>query len=78
MTQVEMRRATGLGPEWQVIWEGQHALPSVQHICAGLYGLGGTYVSEYVTVTYPPTGTPGIEAARCERCRVAWVRAVGG
>jgi len=27
-----------------------------------------------VGLSYGLTGTPGVEAARCERCRVAWVR----
>ncbi len=73
-----MRGALGLGPARQVIWTGADPLPTVQHLCGGLYGPGGTYVSEYVTLTSAPTSMPGMEAARCERCRVAWVRTVGG
>ncbi len=46
MTQEGMRQAAGLGPRWQLIWEGRHALPSVQHICAGLYGRDGTDASK--------------------------------
>ncbi len=78
MTQATVRKATGLGPDWHLIWAGADPLPSVQHLCGGLYGPGGTYVSEYVRLRYEATGTPGIEAAWCERCRVAWVRAAGG
>ncbi len=76
MTQTEMRQATGLGPDWQLIWEGEHVLPSVEHICAGLYGPGGTYRSQYVRLEYVPVETVGIEVARCGRCRLAWVRAI--
>jgi hypothetical protein len=77
MTQAEMHQATGLGPDWQIIWEARHALPDVEHLCGGLYGPGGTYVSEHMRLRYEATGTPGIEAAKCDRCRIAWVRAAG-
>ena len=76
MNQDELHRILGVGPGWRVIWEGAHSLPEVQHSCGGLYGPGGTYVSEYRRLTYTPTRMPGIEAAICERCREAWVRAV--
>ncbi len=79
----ESRRAIGIlfvcgnvqKNEWSLIWTGADPLPTVQHLCSGLYGPVETNVSEYVTLTYAPTSTPGMEAARCERCRVAWVRA---
>jgi hypothetical protein len=77
MTQAEMHQATRLGPEWQFIWEGRHALPDAEHLCGGLYGPGGTYVSEAVRLRYKATGSSGIEAAWCARCREAWVRAGG-
>ena len=76
MTQAELRQALNLGPEWEAIWTGANPLDSHQHLCGGLYGPGGTYQSEWMTPTYRPTGRSGIEAAWCERCRVAWVRAV--
>jgi len=73
-----MLRATGLGPEWQVIRTGCNALRDLEHLCGGLHGPGEAHVSEYVRLRYETTGTPGIEAARCERCREAWVRAGKG
>jgi hypothetical protein len=48
MTQAETHQATGLGPEWQVIWEGSHALPDVERLCGGLYGLGRKYLTDYL------------------------------
>lgn len=33
MTLAERHQATGLGPEWQVIWAGRHALPDLEHLC---------------------------------------------
>jgi hypothetical protein len=64
MTQAVIHRATGLGPEWHVIWEGRHALPDVEHLCGGPYGRGGTYVSEYMRLGYEATGGPGREGMR--------------
>ncbi len=63
---------------FSILWAGANPLQILEHLCGGLYGPGGTYVSEYVTLTYAPTSTPGLEAARCDRCRAAWVRAVEG
>ncbi len=76
MTQDEMRPAHGVGPEWSLVWCAADPLRAVEHWCVGLYGPGGTYTSETVMLPYRATQTPGIEAARCERCRVAWVRRV--
>ena len=73
-----MRRALGVGPEWRLIWAGADALRTVEHWCGGMYGPGGTYMIEAVLLIYAPTPTPGVEAARCQRCCVAWVRTVGG
>lgn len=78
LTQAQMRDATGLGQNWQVIWAGQDAVAEREHLCTGLPGPEGTYRSEWVRVRYTSTGSPGIQAARCERCRTAWVRAVIG
>ncbi len=74
MTQDEMRAALHVGPDWSLVWRGPDPLRAVEHWCAGLYGIGGTPTSETVMLRYEATDTPGIEAARCERCRVAWVR----
>ena len=74
MTQDEMRRALGVGQDWRLIWAGADALPTVEHLCGGIDGPGGTYASEAVLLEYVSTPTPGIEAAPCLRCRVAWVR----
>ncbi len=76
MTQGEMCAALQVDPEWSVLWSGADRLRAVEHWCVGLYGPGGTYTSETVLLPYRATETPGIEAARCERCRVAWVRRV--
>ena len=66
-----MRRATGVSPEWRLIWRGADPPWTVLHHC-GHSGLGDTEVSAAWTLPYTPT--PGVEAARCERCRSAWVR----
>jgi hypothetical protein len=71
----QMRAAAGVGPEWEVIWMSAERVDVLQHLCACIYGPGGTYRSEWVRVPYAATGTPGVQAAKCERCRVAWVRA---
>ena len=78
LTAEEMRQALNFGPEWQVIWMGADPLDAFDHDCGGPCGPDGTYVSEWVRLPYIPTSTPGVQAARCERCRMAWVRAVGG
>jgi len=78
LTQDQMREAAGVGPEWQVIWAGPDPLAEHEHLCGGLYGPGGTYRSEWARVPYTPTGRPGVQAAKCERCRIAWVRAGRG
>jgi hypothetical protein len=78
MTPAEMRAALNFGPEWQVIWMGADPRDAFDHDCGGLYGPGGTYVSEWVHLPYLATHTPGVQAARCERCRIAWVPAMGG
>ncbi len=75
MTPAQLRQAAGLGAWWQQTWEGMHLLPNVEQICSGLHGPGGAYRREYRCLAYAPTPTPGIEAGRCERCRIAWVRA---
>ena len=77
MTQDAMRCALTVGPEWRVIWCGADLLPAVEHWCTGLCGPGRTYVSKQRGLLFDPTPKPGIEAARCERCQIAWVRAVG-
>ncbi len=64
MIQAEMRAALAVGPEWEVIWCGPDPLPTVEHWCGGLYGPGGTYVSETRILPYARTRTPGVEAAR--------------
>jgi len=76
VTQDEMRRALGVGPEWRVIWSGDDPLPTVEHWCGGLYGPESTYVTETRMLPYARTRTPGVEAAPCRRCRLAWVRSV--
>jgi len=78
LTQAQMREATGVGPEWQVIWTGADPLADHEHLCTGLYGPGGTYRSEWARAPDAPTGILGVQAAKCERCRIAWVRAVRG
>ncbi len=78
MTQAEMHQAAGLGPDWHVMWSGADPFDTMQHLCGSLTGPGGTHHSDWVQLPYAPTATPGIEVARCERCRAAWVRAVEG
>ncbi len=77
MTPEEMRQATGLGPEWELIWAGADPSEVVPHLCAGLYGRGKSFEGAWVNLRYEPTATPGIEAAKCELCGTAYVRAVG-
>ena len=72
MTADEVRQAAGLGTYWQVIWNGPDPNAAVRHHSRGLYAPGGTYAAEWVQIPYAPTGTPGLEVARCERCRIAW------
>jgi hypothetical protein len=74
MTQDEMRAALAVGAEWNLLWCGTGPLPSVGHLGGGLHGPGGTYRSEPMTLSYDLTRAAGIKAARCERCRTAWVR----
>ena len=78
MTQNEMRQATGLGPEWRLIWCGRDPFPVVQHLCEGLARPGAMGESEWVCLPYAPTATPRFEVAKCERCRIASVRAAEG
>ena len=69
-----MRQALGVGREWRVIWQGHAPFDTASHLCAGLAGPPGAYQSEWVNLLYAPTATPGVEAARCARCRTAWLR----
>lgn len=78
MTLAQMREATRLGLDWMVIWAGADPVGVREHLCGGLPGSGDAYRSEWVRVRYAPTDTPGVQAAKCERCRTAWLRAVGG
>lgn len=73
MTPEEMRRATGPGRRWLLVWMGAHAPPDVEHLCGILYAPDGTYVSECRRLAFEPPAAPGIEVAKCARCRVAWV-----
>ena len=73
-TQAELRHALNLGAGWEVLWTGASPLDTHDHLCGGLHGPGGTYVNEWVRLPYTATGRPGIKAAWCARCRVAWVR----
>ena len=78
LTPAQMREAAGLGPEWQVIWAGADPFADHEHLCGGPYGPGGTHTSGWARMPYAPTGTPGLQVAKCERCRMASVRAVPG
>ncbi len=78
MTPEEMREATGLGPEWDLIWAGADRLDAMQHLCVAFPGPEGTYHSAWVRLPYEPTATPGVAVAKCARCRIAWVRGVKG
>ena len=74
LTQTMMRQAAGLGPDWDVIWMDRNGVEDVLHVCGTLEGRT-TDPSEWTRVEYVPAPTPGIEVARCSRCRLAWVRA---
>ena len=78
LTQAEMYQATGLGPEWELIWEDPAPGAERDHLCGVPTGAESAYRGEWVRVPYAATGTPGVQAAKCERCRIAWVRAVRG
>ncbi len=71
MLQDEMRQVTGLGPEWRLIWLGEHALPDQEHVC-----LGPGASSCLERFSFRRTRRPSIEIATCARCRTAWVREV--
>lgn len=75
MTQEEMRRAAGLEPSWEVLWTGAARPDAVQHLCEGLFNLRGCYEDSWVHLPYQAAATPGLEVAKCQRCRAAWVRA---
>lgn len=71
MTRHEMPCAKNVGPEWG------DPLLDVEHWCSGLHGPGRTYPTDPVSLNYVlTTRAAGIEVARCERCREAWVRRV--
>ncbi|HYB71980.1 MAG TPA: hypothetical protein VED18_01310 [Candidatus Sulfotelmatobacter sp.] len=74
MTGAELRQATGLGPEWHLIWAGADPVAAGDHLCGGLAGRLSPGRSQWVRLRYAPTATPGIEAAQCDQCRTAWVR----
>jgi len=74
MTPAEMREATGLDPDWHLIWAGADPVAAGDHLCGGLAGPGSPKRSTWVRLRYAPTATPGIEAAQCDRCRTAWLR----
>ena len=76
LTQAQMREATGLGPEWRLTWLGPAPVDEREHLCSAPTGPEGTYRGEWVRVRYVATRTPGVQVAKCERCRTAWVRAV--
>ena len=76
MTEAELRQATGLGPEWRLIWAGADPVAAGDHLCGCLAALGSTGGGAWVRLRYAPTATPGIEAAQCDQCRTAWVRSV--
>jgi hypothetical protein len=74
MTLTEIRQAAGAGPDWEVVWAGPDPLDPMLHLCTGLSEREGTFRAEWVNLLYVPTGAPGIEVARCEKCRIAYVR----
>ena len=77
MTQAALRAALKLGPDWTMQWAGDVPREAIVHLCGGLYGPDGAYVSEYLKLAFQPTGRPGLEVAFCERSREAWVRTTG-
>ena len=78
MTHDEMHKALVVGADWQAIWSGADPSDTVEHLCTGLYSPGGDVQERRARLRYAVTACPGIEVARCGRCRIAWVRAVGG
>jgi len=75
MTQDELRTAAGLEPSWEVIWTGTARPDAVQHLCEGLFILCGSYEAAWIRLPYQAAPSPGLEVAKCQRCRAAWVRA---
>ena len=74
MTQTMMPQAAGLRPDWNVIWIDGNGLEDVVHLCVTPEG-ATTDPSGWTRLEYVPTPTPGIEAAWCTRCRLAFLRA---
>jgi hypothetical protein len=74
MTLAELRQAAGVAPDWEVVWAGPDPLDPMLHLCTGHSEREGTFRGEWVTLPYIPTGAPGIEVARCEKCRIAYLR----
>ena len=68
MTYEEMARATGLA-EWRLIWMGDKVPAEVEHVCTA-----PSAPSRLERLPFRATPQRGIAAARCERCRTAWVR----
>ncbi len=75
MTTDEMYRATGLGPEWRLIWMGADPCSAVRHLCPQITAPATGSYPEQVHLPYAPTATPGISVAACARCCIGWVRA---
>lgn len=75
MTPEEMGQATGLGPDWRLLWMDADHRRSVPHICWRPDGPGGSDTYRVLPLAYAPTAMPGVEVATCGRCRMAWVRA---
>ncbi len=76
LTLAEMHDAAGLGPEWNVIWTGADPVAEREHYCGSLTAPEGTARGDWVRIRYAPTGTRGVQAAKCVRCQTAWVRVV--
>ncbi len=74
MTEDQMRRVAGVGPEWRLVWTAHYPFPDVQHLCFGPPDAAGPFEEDWVRRRYAPTGIAGVEVARCEVCRTAWVR----
>ncbi len=71
-----IRQDAGIGPDWQVIWTGAVAGESLAHLCPGVPASGVTDQTGRVRLRYTATAIPGVEVAKCQRCRIAWVRSV--
>ncbi len=76
MTSAEMHAATGLGPEWELVWVGPVTLLSLRHRCS--HGLPNLTFGRaaLVRLRFAPMLKRGLAVAVCKECKTAWIRTI--